>query len=150
MAQSKFVSCLIIRIEHQIPICLVFAHIFKKKVIGIMGYFRWNSWSWPPKSSPTFTHEKLRILGFKRCYRGRSRWTGTQDGKREKATLQGTTDTRKAVWQCSHIWNYHIKSFPPWKTYCFFSCLWPLLFGLPLSDPLLAFSVWGGENNYRL
>lgn len=53
-----------------------------------------------------------------------------------------TTKAAPQKWTCSKP-LCEVRA--PWKTYCFFSCLWPLLFGLPLSDPLLAFSVWGGE-----
>lgn len=88
--KSKSVSCLT-RIEYQI---LGFAHIFKKKITGLI---RWNKLGSTPQSSPstygTPRCVKLRVLGFHCCcYCCRSRQTVTQDSKRQKQTLEPGVD----------------------------------------------------------
>ena len=51
-SQSKCVPCLT-GTEHQMPVCLGFVHIFKKKIkiMGLIGQIRWNSCGVPWKAA---------------------------------------------------------------------------------------------------
>lgn len=113
--------------------------------MGPTGQIRWNSCGVPWKAAQHLTFEKLKTSKATAVAADSERQEAKTARDRSGHWAQGALQTqgRQANRQ-PHAPMPQART-TPGETYCFFSCLWPLLFGLPLSDPLLAFRVWGGK-----
>ena len=118
--------------------------------MGPIGQIRWNNCGVPWKAAQRLTFEKLKTSKATAVAADSERQEVKTARDRSGRWAQGTLQTQgRQAHRQPHAPAPQART-TPGETYCFFSCLWPLLFGLPLSDPLLAFRVWGGKRSETL